>query len=75
MHKQRRMLFFAASNFDCSSCYAVTKSRKQLGNDNWVLRPRIDNSGVIAKDFYAHKPARLRPRGPPRRQLLGPDAD
>lgn len=54
MNKQRRMLFFAASNFDCSKQLRGTKSRKQLGNDNWVFDPRIDNSAVISKDFYAH---------------------
>jgi len=54
MHKQRRMLIFAASNFDSSKLLRGTKSRKQLGNDNWVFDPRIDNSAVISKDFYAH---------------------
>jgi endonuclease G len=54
MNKQRRMLFFAAGNFDCSPARRGTKSRKQLGVDNWVFDPRLDNSAVIPKDFYAH---------------------
>jgi endonuclease G, mitochondrial len=56
MNKERHMLFFAASNFDCSPARRGTKSRKQLGIDNWVFDPRIDNSSVVAKDFYAHNP-------------------
>ncbi len=53
MNKQRRMLYFAASNFDCSAARRGKKSRKQLGTDTWVFDPRIDNSAVIGKDFYA----------------------
>lgn len=52
MNKQRRMLFFAASNFDCSPARRGKKSRKQLGVDNWVVDPRIDNSAIIPKGFY-----------------------
>jgi endonuclease G len=53
MNKQRRMLYFAASNFDCNAARRGKKSRKQLGTDTWVFDPRIDNSAVIGKDFYA----------------------
>ncbi len=56
MNKQRHLLFFAASNFDCSPTRRGKKSRKQLGPDKWVFDPRIDKSAVIPNDFYANNP-------------------
>lgn len=56
MNKERRLLFFAASNFDCSPARRGKKSRKQLGVDNWIFDPRIDKSAVIPKAAYADNP-------------------
>ncbi len=56
MNRERRMLFFAASNFDCSQARRGKKSRKQLGVDNWIFDPRIDKSAVVPKNFYANNP-------------------
>lgn len=56
MNKQRKMLYFAASNFDSSTALRGKKSRKELGPDKWIFDPRIDNSGEIPNSFYAGNP-------------------
>lgn len=56
MHKERKMLFFAASNFDSSTALRGKMSRKELGPDKWIFDPRIDNSGEIPNSFYAGNP-------------------
>lgn len=56
MNNERRLLFFAASNFDCNPTRRGKKSRKQLGPDKWVFDPRIDKSAVIPNAFYGNNP-------------------